>query len=230
MDEKLQNLIQEICRHKAGTLPRQKALNRLLGLIQTMPGIYHSAHQDYLSAWNQTLEWVCKNIDRFQINPERSVERSLVIWINGYLKWRIRDLYSSPDSPLDSLRIYPFPENQDESSRDIWENIPHPQCSLSLLEAKIAEMQEWQRQRQGEQVRDYIQADPEKKLSSCHLREKPACNCQILAYRLLLQEPPDTIATISRELGLNNKTLYSHWNKKCLLLLQEIGRRFGTKP
>lgn len=229
VDEQLQTLIGEICRHPVGSSERQKALNRFLLTVQKLPGIYHTSHQDYPSAWNRTLEWVCNSIDRFEVDAAGSVERSLVAWINGYLKWRIRDLYS-PAQKYESSKVYLPCYDDEPSPTDPLENLPDPQCSLSLLEAQIAQMQEAQRQRQGEQIEDYILRDPQGKLSSCHPRQKPFCHCQMLAIRLLLKEPPDNIANISRELGINNQTLYSHWRQKCLPLLQEIGRHFGTEP
>jgi hypothetical protein len=229
VDAQLQNLIREICRHPSGSAERQKALNRFLVMVQKLPGLYRTTHQDYLLAWNRTLEWVCQNLERFEVNPITSVEQSLVTWINGYLKWRVRDLYT-PDSKYESLRVYLHSPQEDEAPVDPLENLPDPQFSLSLLEARIAEMQESQRQKQGEQIRDYIRTDPHQELTSCHLRQKPFCHCQIMAIRLLLQEPPETIAKLSRELGVSNQTLYSHWRLKCLPLLQEIGHRFGTEP
>ena len=47
----------------------------------------------------------CKTIDRFKPTKE-SVKDSLVVWINGYLKWRIRDLYIA-DNSYDAQRVYP---------------------------------------------------------------------------------------------------------------------------
>ena len=70
------------------------SLNRLLIAIAQLPGIYRSSHQDYPEAFNRTLEWVSKNIDRFE-RRSPDVQRSFVTWINGYLKWRIRDLDQS---------------------------------------------------------------------------------------------------------------------------------------
>ncbi len=93
MDEQLRNLIDEVCRYSDPSPERQKALNRLLVVIQQLPGIYRSSHQDYPQALNHTWEWVSRKIGEFEPRPP-SVQQSLVTWINGYLKWRIRDLYA----------------------------------------------------------------------------------------------------------------------------------------
>ncbi|NEP44104.1 MAG: hypothetical protein F6K35_34710, partial [Okeania sp. SIO2H7] len=101
---------------------------------------------------------------------------------------------------------------------------------LSLLEQKIAELQEAKRESQGRAIEQYIREDPEGELGNCHPRHHPNCNCQQLAIELLLEEPPKRISHISRELEVNNQTLYSHWKKKCLPILQKIALKFGENP
>ncbi|NET71699.1 MAG: hypothetical protein F6K62_12410, partial [Sphaerospermopsis sp. SIO1G2] len=93
-DEQLQQLIESIC----GTLdPKsaeyRKAINRLLIECQNLPGLLKYSHHLYLEALDKTWEWVIKNICKFQPKPHIPVSKSLVIWINGYLRWRIKDLY-----------------------------------------------------------------------------------------------------------------------------------------
>ncbi len=221
MDEQLQDLIEQISRFETGSPQGQKALNRLLILIQQLPGLYRSSHPDYPEAFNRTLEWVSQNLKSF-VARSPSVEKSLVIWINGYLRWRVRDLYAS-DRLYESLDR-PLSNDEGESST-LGEQLAA--TTLSLLELKIAELQEAKRQSQGRAIEKYIREDPEKQLAKCHLRKYPECNCQLLAIELLLEEPPNKISNISRELKIGNQTLYSHWKKKCLPILQEIARSFG---
>jgi hypothetical protein len=219
MNELLKDLIAKIHQYENGTPQKQMALNQLLILIEQLPGIYRSSHQDYAEAYNRTLEWVCKNIDRFE-SCSSSIENDFVSWINGYLKWRIRDLYT-PDRKFDFINI----QRSDDSYLEAIENLPDPRFSLSLLDRQIAEMQAIEQQRQGEVVKQYIEQDLERILTDCHLRKCPECHCQFLAMQLLLSDPPKKISDLSRELNLNNQTLYSHWRQKCLPLLQEIARR-----
>jgi hypothetical protein len=245
VDELLRNLIDEVCRYEDPSPERQKALNGLLRVIQQLPGIYKSSHQDYLQALNQTWEWVSRNIDTFEprsssgrdrISPTTpqepavaasspSVQQSLVTWINGYLKWRIRDLYASENQYSISLDRPISNDEGDQISRI--EQLPDPTITLDLLEVKIVQIQEAERQRLGQRVRQYIEQDEQGILTGCHPRSCPKCNCQLLARRLLLQEPPQRIADIAREFNANNQTLYSHWKKHCLPRLQDIGRKFG---
>jgi hypothetical protein len=223
VEEQIKEAISSICRDRERSLQRQKNLNRLLMLIQKLPGIYRSSHQDYPEAYNRTLEWVSKNIDRFEAK-DKSVQKSFVIWINGYLKWRIRDLYIA-DNSYDPHRVY-FGSNEDLEI-DLIENIRDPRFCLSLLDTRIAEMQANRQTRLGNAIADYIKQDSNQTLTNTYLRKHPQCNCQCLAIRLLLQQPPEKISEIARELQVNNQTLYSHWKQKCLPLLQEIGRELG---
>lgn len=221
MEDQLQNLITQIWQYQNPSPERQKAINRLLILIQQLPGLYSSSHQDYLEAFNRTLEWVCKNIQNFEPRPP-SWEKSFVVWINGYLKWRIQDLYT-PDNRYDSLDK-PI-SNEGEKLTTLGEILPAN--SLSLLEQKIAELQKAKRQRQGESVRQYIETDPEERLRSSHPKKYPECNCQVLAIQLNFTEPPKKIADICKEINISNQTVYSHWKRRCLPLLREIANQFG---
>lgn len=226
-DELLECLINEACRYEIGSVARRKALNRLLRVIPQLNGLYRSSHQDYPEAYNRTLEWLCKNIDRYQ-RQSFSTEQSFVAWINGYLKWRVRDLYA-PEDKYNALRVHLNSPDAD-SAIDPLENFPDPKFSLTLLDLKIAQLQEAEQRHQGDTIRSYIEQDPDGQLTQCHPRQYPQCHCQILAMRLLLTEPPESIAEIARSFGINHQTLYSHWKQKCLPLLQQIARRFGSQP
>lgn len=219
MEQQIKDEIAQIINRDKNNLQRQKALNRLLIIIQQLPGIYRSSHQDYPEAFNRTLEWVSNNIDRFEPKTA-SIQQSLVIWINGYLKWRIRDLYIS-DNSYDSRRVYPS-NRENEQDINLIENIRDPQVSLSLLDTQIAQLQAEKQARLGEAIVNHIKEDVDKTLTNTHLRQHPHCNCHCLALRLLLQQPPQKISEIARELNVNNQTLYSHWKQKCLPLLQTI--------
>lgn len=227
MDEQLRDLIYKVCQYEDPSLERQKALNRLLMVIEQLPDLYKSSHQDYPQALNQTWEWVSRNIGEFEPRSP-TVQQSLVTWINGYLKWRIRDLYAKENQYLVSLD-QPI-SNDDGDQTTLLEQLPDPQfspISLSLLDIKIAQIQERSRQRQGQTVKQYIEQDPEWRLTGCHLRQYPESHCQLLAMRLLLREPPQRIADVAREFNISNQTLYWHWKRKCIPLLQDIGRQLG---
>ncbi|NEP38677.1 MAG: hypothetical protein F6K25_07870 [Okeania sp. SIO2G4] len=81
-----------------------------------MPGIHQDKHPDYLHAVNNTLFSVKHNIDKFfqeykkrwRIdliqNSPLLVRQRYVMWINGYLKYDILDLYrkTNQDISLDT--------------------------------------------------------------------------------------------------------------------------------
>lgn len=220
-DRDLLDLISEICQDDEDSPQRRRALERLCLAIDKMPGIFRSSHPDYLDAYNRTLEWVCHNICKFTPrNPERAIEQ-FVIWFNGYLYWRNRDLYVK-DGDRDKKQIHPHPEDD----FDPIANLPDP-ISVTTLEAEIAREQEQRRQRQGQAVQVYIQNDPDGRLQRLHLRDNPQGNCHLLAKLLLLEDPPQKISQIARQLQIKDQTLYSHWKRKCLPCLQEIARRYN---
>jgi len=227
VDEQLKKLITEVCCYPDPSPERQKALNKLLMVIQQLPGIYQSGHQDYLEALNQTWEWVSRKVCEFEVRSP-SFQQSLVIWINGYLKWRIKDLYR-PDSNY-TISLDRLTRNDQGDETTLLNILPDRQSqtiSLDLLDIKIAQIQEVERQCFGKRIWQYIEQDEEGKLIASHPRKNPECHCHLLAMRLLLQQPPHKIADIARELNISNQTLYSHWKKNCLPLLREIGTNFG---
>ncbi|MBD2535235.1 helix-turn-helix domain-containing protein [Nostoc flagelliforme FACHB-838] len=228
MDEQLKKLIDNVCCYPDPSPERQKALNRLLMLIQQLPGIYKSGHQDYLEALNQTWEWVSRKICEFEARSP-SFQQSLVTWINGYLKWRIKDLYIADSNYTISLdRLTRNNEGDETTLLNILPDRQSESISLDLLDIKIAQIQEVERQCLGQRIWQYIEQDQEGKLKASHPRKNPECHCHLLTMRLLLQQPPHKIADIARELNISNQTLYSHWKKNCLPLLKDIGMNFGS--
>ncbi|NEO70567.1 hypothetical protein [Moorena sp. SIO3H5] len=228
VDETLRNLIEEVSRYPDPSPERQKALNRFLIVVQNLPGIYKSSHVDYLEALNRTWEWVIRNLYQFEPSST-SVEKSLVTWINGYLRWRIRDLYIS-DSNYPKISTNQPIGNSEEDSRTLEDRLPDPKPCLSRLDDYIEAIQTAERQRLSQGILAEIKNDPDGKLIGCHPRNYPECHCQLLAIRLLVKEPPQRIADIAREFKANQQTLYSHWKKKCLPKLQDIGKTFGHQP
>nr|WP_242055875.1 helix-turn-helix domain-containing protein [Nostoc flagelliforme] len=224
----MKKLIDNVCCYPDPSPERQKALNRLLMLIQQLPGIYKSGHQDYLEALNQTWEWVSRKICEFEARSP-SFQQSLVTWINGYLKWRIKDLYIADSNYTISLdRLTRNNEGDETTLLNILPDRQSESISLDLLDIKIAQIQEVERQCLGQRIWQYIEQDQEGKLKASHPRKNPECHCHLLTMRLLLQQPPHKIADIARELNISNQTLYSHWKKNCLPLLKDIGMNFGS--
>ena len=226
-DKYLQNLAIEVCRHPNGSPERQKALNRLLVNLQKLPELLRSKHPDYLDALNRTWEWFSHNICETFKPLKDSFQKSLTTWINGYLYWRIKDLPSS-QAHL-SLDTVIRGSNNLETYLD---QLPESSNSLTLkgLDAYLSKLDNQKLQTISLKLEHYIEQDPDGQLRACHLRNSPHCHCQFLAKKLLLKNPPERLASISRELKINDRTLRSHWKNKCLPLLQEITQRLGYSP
>ncbi|MEG4607583.1 hypothetical protein QUA86_20580 [Microcoleus sp. F6_B6] len=198
-------------------------MNKLLLQIQQLPGVKKSAHPNYPAALNLTLEWVSREIANFEPRSP-SVSKSFVNWINGYLGWRIKDLYS-PDKDAPISLDAPIAVDAGETTR--LELLPD--FTLSGLEGMIESIQKETTQRIGLELELYIESDPEGKLKNSYPRSYPECNCQFLSKRRVLKEPPEKFQDLAKELNVKYTTLNSHWKRNCELLLQEKALTLGYK-
>lgn len=204
-------LIQEICHNPVESRQRRKAMNKLLLELQYLPGLYKSAHPDYLDALNKTWIWVNKNIcEKFDLNAD-SVETRLLKWINTHLKYRVKDLrYNShpKEVALDNITPPTTPTSND-------------------IDSIIADIERQEKQDISQKIKDYINNDPDQLLTNCHPKNNSQANCQILSQRLLLKQPPDKMSHLATDLNINNQTLNSHFKRNCLKHLQTIAKQLG---
>lgn len=70
--------------------------------------------------------------------------------------------------------------------------------------------------RHDPQVRDYVQASPDREFSQCHLAGAEHCTCLELAQRLLLSDVLSPLRAIAKELRVNETDLVAHWQTQCL--------------
>jgi hypothetical protein len=223
LDRRLSALIAEVRQHPAPSKKWRTAMNKLLLQIQQLPGVKKSAHPNYPAALNLTLEWVSREIANFEPRSP-SVSKSFVNWINGYLGWRIKDLYS-PDKDAPISLDAPIAVDAGETTR--LELLPD--FTLSGLDGMIESAQKETTQRIGLKLEIYIEQDPEGKLRNSYPGSYPECNCQFLSMRRVLKEPPDNFKKLAEELNVKYTTLNSHWKRKCEPSLQEIARTLGYK-
>jgi hypothetical protein len=223
LDRRLSALIAEVRQHPAPSKKWRTAMNKLLLQIQQLPGLIKSSHPDYPEALNRTFEWVSREIAKFEPR-QSSVSKSFVNWINGYLGWRIKDLYSpDKDAPIsldDPIAVDAGETTRLELLRDF---------TLRGLDGMIESAQKETTQRIGLQLELYIEQDPEGKLKNSYPRSYPECNCQFLSKRRVLKDPPDKFQDLAEELKVKYTTLNSHWKRKCEPSLQEIARTLGYK-
>ncbi|NEO01965.1 MAG: hypothetical protein F6K50_43295 [Moorea sp. SIO3I7] len=207
---------------------RRRDINRLLRECQRLPGLRKSSHPLYLEALDQTWEWVSKNIYKFEPQPDLPVQTSLLRWINGYLKWRIHELYvkqAGHDISLD-LNINKDPDNP----LTLLDQLPDggfETPTISGIDAYIEKVIKQKIQEIFQELERYVEEDPDRIFQKCYPRQCADCNCQLLCQSLLFKYPPDKLTHISRELSVNYNALRSHWKRKCLVLLQKKLKDLG---
>lgn len=243
-DDRLYQLIAEVCQYPDGTREWRKAMNRLLMTVQAWPEFRKYIRPDspdyFLDALNQTWEWFSRNIRNFKPRTS-SLRTDLVKWLNGYLYWRIRDGASHKSASEKAVQFSLDETISDFESGDVTTWIERVSSQgevlgtaskpsiLSGLETYVEQLQAQSDQQLATKLADYIEHDPEGKLRDSYPRKHPECNCQILAQRLLFifKDPPDKLTDIARECQINYQTLVSHWKLKGLPLLQQIAIDLG---
>jgi hypothetical protein len=213
---------------------RAKAMSRLLGIIQHLSGVKIVAHHDYLLALNQTWEWVSRNIDEFQSSTD-SLEEDLVKWVNGYLYWRIYDIYHPTSERQEPLSLDISILGSGETYLDFLSDVGFVSVNLNILNDYIDSLQREEDRSIASQIEEWIQSDPEGLLQNCYPRDavksniqtRNHCHCQILSYRIIVKDPPDSFTEIAKDLDIPYQTLVAHWKRKCLPILQAQTKLFG---
>lgn len=227
MDAQLKKLIAAACQHPKGSLPWRIAMHRLLNNLQKLPGLKTSNHPDYLQALNQTFEWISRNICIEFVPRSQSLEKSLVNWINGYLYWRIRDLYLAKNNKTVSLDVPIRKDGQEMSWLEKLSTTDVNTPTLTGLDGYIANLQKQKIQNIALDLETYLEEDPDNKLSSCYPGTLSNCNCQFLSQKRYLQEPPDTFRDIAQKLNIPRNKITNHWYGRCKPLLQKIAQDLG---
>jgi hypothetical protein len=230
LDTQLQQKLAAVLAAPVQSAQRAKAMSRLIAVLRQLPGIKIVNHQDYLLALNQTWEWMSRNIDEFRASTN-SLENDLVKWINGYLYWRIRDIYTTsslPDRQHLSLNEEVF--QQGETYLDLLSESGFSDLTLDNLNAHIASLQQQEHREIADRIEAWIQLDPDGQLRSCYPKGRSTCNCQLLGDRLIVKDPPDSLTVLAKELDIPYQTLVAHWKRRCLPILQTQAKIFGYEP
>jgi len=225
LDTELIRLFETICQFPANSPEKVKALNRFIILCQKNLSLIKDKHLDYPEALNKTWKWVSENLNKFQ-SSSPSFSHSLQRWINGYLYWRIKDLYITNTAP--NVSIKPLVTYGEEFSET---GFVTP--TLSGLDAFEKSEEEKQLNLVIEEIRRYVEADPDCILRKFHPRGHPECNCQLLIKRLIFQNPPDTLANLAKEFGINYQNVNTRWQhtkrQNCRQMLKEIAHKIAKK-
>lgn len=242
-EEQLRELIATINQHPPHSDKANKALNKLIILLQGLPefrNMYASSNPEYLrEAWEKTLMWFSQNIRSFE-SQTSSIRGDLVRWIKGYLKYRIVDAIKAEtkkNSKFMSLDVTTYLDINQEittyleqvTDQGFLPGTPSNPRILDEIEKQIERDECFRVQKVGFKLKKYIEADPDKKLRSCHPQRYPSCHCQMMVIKQYLKEPPDKLATLSREYRINYQTLNSHWKYKGIPLLRKIAIEIGYK-
>ena len=227
-DEYLRQIIAALRQHPNGSREWKKAMRQLLSYVQRLPGLAKCSHPDYPEVLSETLTLVSKQIQEFQPCYD-SLSSSLAGWINKKLRHKYRTLELYRANPFVTLSLDRPIGYEEDPGGTFTELIPDPQPStIWEIEAQI---EQWQQQEKnvsvGIKIWQYIEQDPEGRLRSCHPRQNPECNCQVLSQRILLKNPPDKLPDLAKKFNIPYQTLVSHWKSKGLPLLQTIARELG---
>ena len=210
-DEQLRQLVIEACRHRAGSAERQKNLTRIIRLVTNK--LWKENKPYYQDALQQTWVYFCQNICEGNTgepyNPTRS---SVVTWLNSYLKRRLQDFYIENQKQLASTmphqieRVGSSEINQATDPVEAVAARPDVPCLI-------------------EEVKRWVQSDPEGELSRIHITNHPEVTAKVLILHRL---PPETSwKTLSAEFNLSISTLSSFYQRQCLPRLRKFGESEG---
>ena len=185
----------------------------------------------YDAAISVTVKDVERNINKFPemkrldletINYDNPVEtkyirEKFISWVVMILKCDCYDIKRGKrnEQSLDeSIRR----DGEKETKKD---NLPD--LNISGIDALLAK----ELKKIGRQVKEYIQLDPDSQLRSCHIRDRPDINCQILLKLRLLSEPRLTLKDISQRLQVGIPTIQSRLERHCFPVIRNIALELG---
>ncbi|WP_293349843.1 MULTISPECIES: hypothetical protein [unclassified Microcoleus] len=237
-DKQLRELLQLLKDSQQGSQEQERFKNQLCKLIPHLPGSRKyrepDAKIDFDGALNEAYGGFFKTLPAFLQgidldNIADDVLRTRVVKrFNKIIQLKILDQYRK-------LKRQPFTfsldaPNKSKKGEDFDSEGMADDSTEVGIEQLIEQEQAKNQQRIGRELWQYIEDDPDGKLRNSYPDNKPEANCQVLARRLLLKEPPDKFSVIAKELNINYQTLNSHWKRTGLRLVKEIALKFGYQP
>ncbi|AFZ07104.1 hypothetical protein Osc7112_2690 [Oscillatoria nigro-viridis PCC 7112] len=250
-DEQLRQLLQLLKDSQEGSKEQERLKNQLCQLIPRLPGIRKHPYpnidleemmQEAYCGFLKTLSAFLRGIDLDNLAAD--VLRTRVVQrFNKTLKNKVYEQYRRMQQQIFSVSFdAPITSNRGEKFA-AQEPIDH--TTKNGIEQLIEREQAQNKQRIGRQLWQCIEDDPTGELRNSYPNEKidkkkpnnpenrrprPDANSHVLALRLLLQDPPDKLSKIARELNIDYQTLNSHWKRTGLALVKEIALKFGYQP
>lgn len=209
LDKQLRQLVTEACSHRAGSAERQKNLTRIIRLISNK--LWKENTPYYQDALQQTWVYFCQNICEGNTGePYEPTRSSVVTWLNFYLKRRLQDFYI--DEQKHQARTVSHQTtgigNTNHTIDPIENLVAKPDVAFLL-----------------EEVRRWVETDPEGELSRIHITNHPEVTARVLILRRL---PPEASwKSIAAEFNLSIPTLSSFYQRQCLPRLRNFGKSEG---
>ena len=206
-EEQLSYLVTQACRYQVGSAQRQKNLTKIIRLIANK--LWKENTPYYQDALQQTWLYFCQNICEGNTGKPYDHNRSsIVTWLNFYLKKRLYDFYISnreEQSHIVPTLIGQMGSGETNQTVNSVENIPAKPDVPPLLD----------------EIKRWVETDPEGELSSIHIANHPEVTCQVLILRRL---PPETSwKALAEEFNISISTLSSFYQRHCLPRLRKFG-------
>lgn len=211
LEERLDSLVKEACRHRPGSRDRLTNLTKLIRLIS--PKLWKANTPYYEDALQQTWVYFCQNICEAHTgeayDPDRS---SAVTWLNVYLRRRLQDFYletQKQQARTVSTAVLKAGWGFSRENTDLVEELAANPDIPPLLEA----------------VAQWAKTDPGGELRRLHINSHPEITARALILRRL---PPETSwKELAAEFGVPASTLSSFYQRQCLPRLRKFGESEG---
>jgi hypothetical protein len=210
LDEQLRQLVTEACKHRPGSAERQKNLTRVIRLVTNK--LWRENKPYYQDALQQTWVYFCQNICEGNTgepyNPSRG---SVITWLNFYLKRRLQDFYidtQKRQARIAANQSQGLGSSDSETVDPVEKLAAEPDVPLLL-----------------EEVRAWVESDPEGELGRIHISNRPDVTCQLLILRRL--PPEESWKALAEEFNLSISTLSSFYQRQCLPRLRKFGESEG---
>jgi hypothetical protein len=198
-DESLRLLIIETCKHSPQSIERQIGLTKIVRAIALSGKLWRENTPYYEDALQQTWLYFCRNL--CEANTAQSYNPSLssvTTWLDKYLKRRLQDYRQELQTQ----------QHQSLDGEKALTPIAPPPVPPIL-----------------EEVKAWVNADPDGELRRTHIRGHSEVNCQVLILRRL--PPRASWEEISKEFNLPITTLNSFYQRQCFPKLRKFGESQG---
>jgi hypothetical protein len=211
LEEELEQLIEEACKHPPGSLQRQQNLTKIIRL--TGKKLWRENTPYYQDILQRTWQFFCENVCEGKTGSAYDRNKgSLITWLNYYLKGKLKSAYIARQKQqtriVDTTSIISRSGETEEIINPI-EQIPASPDLPPILE----------------RVREWVEKDPSGELTKVHIEGYPQIDCQTIILKRL---PPETSwKELAEEFNLSISTLSSFYQRQCLPRLRNFGKSEG---